>query len=104
MSLCTFLYEKDVKLYLDLEDDQDFPPQIMERHYQILSKECQRAKPKWEIVNYYLNKEFLNRRNFVKVTPASVQTKEFLATYPCFKKAGAMCSSFWNTTEFRTYI
>lgn len=87
MFLRPFLYEKDAKLYLGGEDDQDFSPQNVERHYyQILSKECQKAKPKWDIVNYYLNKEFLNRRKFVKVTPASPQTEEILTKYPCFKK------------------
>ena len=50
--------KRHVKLYLNREDDQDFSPQIMKKHYQILNKECQKAKPKWEIVNYYLNKEF----------------------------------------------
>ena len=40
------------------------------------------SQTKQDIVNYYLNKEFLNRRNFVKVT----QTEEILTTYPCFKK------------------
>ena len=45
-------------------------------------RNVRKPNQKWEIVNYDLNKEFLNRRNFVKVIPASVRTEEFLTTYP----------------------
>ena len=71
MSLYIYLYEKKLKWYLGREDDQDLSAQILETDHQILSKVCQKAKLKWETVNYYLNKEFLNHRIFAKVTPAS---------------------------------
>lgn len=71
MSLYIYLYEKKLKWYLDREDDQDLSAQVLEKDHQILSKVCQNAKLKWETVNYYLNKEFLNHRIFAKVTPAS---------------------------------
>ena len=45
-------------------------PAVMSFHHIALMKEKEKTKPSPVVINFYLNKEFQSRRNWLRCTPA----------------------------------
>lgn len=67
------------------DDDGGLSSEVMSRHYNALIKELRKSKPNVLVVNTYLNKEFLSRRNWLRITPADYRCEKFCKIYTCFK-------------------
>ena len=65
----------------------NYPEEVMERHYAALMKEMKKLKPNKRSINTYLNKEFEARQAWVSsIEPEGPNRCEmFLSKYPCFK-------------------
>ena len=71
--------------HLDTDSEATYCPAVMSRHHSALMKEMEKTKPSPVVVNFYLNKEFQSRRNWLRCTPAEYRCEKFFSTYPCFK-------------------
>ena len=74
----------------------------MSRFYESLIKERKKAKPNSSIVNMYLNKEFISRRNWLECTPAEYRVEKFLETYPCFQNHAEVSNIIFTVIQTRT--
>eukprot|EP00112_Aurelia_sp_Birch-Aquarium-sp1_P023159 Seg679.17 transcript_id=Seg679.17/GoldUCD/mRNA.D3Y31 product="hypothetical protein" protein_id=Seg679.17/GoldUCD/D3Y31 len=59
--------------------------EMMAHHYRSLKKEMTKKKPNEDVINSYLNKEFVARRNWARTIPAEHRCRKIVEVYPCFK-------------------
>ena len=65
--------------------DESDNEEIMARHYNALKREMEKKNPNEDVVNFYLNKEFPSRREWLKEIGAEERAVKLLEEYPCFK-------------------
>ena len=78
-------------IFFSLKIDDEHPvherdnEEIMARHYNALKREMEKKNPNEDVVNFYLNKEFPSRREWLKEIGAEERAVKLLEEYPCFE-------------------
>ena len=78
-----------ILLFLKIDDEhpvhESDNEEIMARHYNALKREMEKKSPNEDVVNFYLNKEFPSRREWLKEIGAEERAVKLLEEYPCFE-------------------